>query len=86
MDAGDALDQGALAGAVVADEGGDLAGADVQVDAPQDVHGAEALVDAPQLEQRGGASELVSASCTVLVVIDASTVGWSRGPIRLSIS
>ena len=52
MDAGDALDQGALAGAVVTDEGGDLPEGDVQVDAPQDVDGTEALVDVAELEQR----------------------------------
>ncbi|GAA4751347.1 hypothetical protein GCM10023350_40720 [Nocardioides endophyticus] len=52
MDAGDALDQGALAGTVVADQGGDLAGSDVEIDAAQHVHGSEALLDTPQAEQR----------------------------------
>ena len=49
-----ALDQGALAGAVVADEGGDLPGSDVEVDAAQDVDGAEALV---------GCSRRLSSGC-----------------------
>ena len=53
VDARDALDQGALACAVVADERGDLAGIHRQVDVAQDVHGAEALVDALELEQGG---------------------------------
>ncbi|GGN21305.1 hypothetical protein GCM10011609_73280 [Lentzea pudingi] len=52
VDARDALDQRRLARAVVADEGRDLAGVDVEVDVVQDVHGAEALVDAAQLENR----------------------------------
>ena len=52
VDAGDALDQGALAGAVVADQRGDLARRDVEVDAAQHVHGAEALLDPAQAEQR----------------------------------
>ena len=66
VDAGDALDQGALAGAVVTDERGDLAGADVEVDAAEHVHGAEALLDAAQAEQRrcrssGGRRAVVEA-------------------------
>ena len=52
VDAGDALDQGGLAGAVVADEGGHLAGVDVEVDVVQDLHGAEALVDASEAQER----------------------------------
>ncbi len=56
VDAGDALDQGALAGTVVADEGGDLARADVEVDAAQHVHGTETLLDAAQAEDRARVS------------------------------
>ncbi len=40
-----------LAGSVVADQRGDPAGADVEVDAAQHVDGSEALVDAAQAEQ-----------------------------------
>ena len=59
VDAGDALDQGALAGAVVTDEGGDLAGVDLEVDTVQHLHRAEALVDSREGQKwcaaRGGA-------------------------------
>ena len=51
VDAGEALDQGALAGTVVADERGHMPEADGEVDVVQDLHGTEALVDAAQLEQ-----------------------------------
>ena len=47
--AADALDERGLAGAVVADQRGDLAGVGVEVDAPQDLDRAEALVDPAQL-------------------------------------
>ena len=60
MDAGDALDERRLAGAVVADEGDDLTGVDVEVDVGQHLHGAEALVIALQLEQRAAASVMRS--------------------------
>ena len=53
VDAGDPLDEGALAGAVVTDERGDLPGVGVEVDALQDVHRAEALVHPPQRQQGG---------------------------------
>jgi hypothetical protein len=46
------LIKGALSGTVVADQGGDLAGGDVEVHPSEDVHGAEALVDAAQTEHR----------------------------------
>ena len=52
VDAGDALDQRRLAGAVVADEGHDLAGRDVEVDLVEGLDGAEALRDSAQLEDR----------------------------------
>jgi hypothetical protein len=52
VDAGEALDQGALAGAVVTDQRGDLAGTDVEVDPPQDLDRPEALVDASQRKER----------------------------------
>jgi hypothetical protein len=50
--AGDDLDQRGLAGAVVADEGDDLAGGDLEVDLRQGLHGAEPLADPLQPEQR----------------------------------
>ena len=52
VDAGDALDQGRLAGAVVADEGHHLAGPDLEVDLRERLDGAEALRDPVELEQR----------------------------------
>jgi hypothetical protein len=45
VDPADAFDHRGRARAVVADEGGHLAGMDVEVDVTQDLHGAEALVD-----------------------------------------
>ena len=44
VDAADALDQRGLAGAVVADERGDLAGVGGEVHITEDLDGAEALV------------------------------------------
>jgi hypothetical protein len=52
--AGEDLHQRRLAGAVLADERVDLAGAQVEVDAVQDVDAEEALADAAHLEQRRG--------------------------------
>ena len=46
MDAGEDLDEGGLAGAVVADEGDHLAGVDPEVDVGERLDGAEALADA----------------------------------------
>lgn len=54
MDPRDALDQGGLSRAVVADERGDLAGAHGQVDVVQDLHGAEALGHTAQGEDGVG--------------------------------
>ena len=56
--AADALDERRLAGAVVADERGDLAGRGAEVDALEDVDRAEALVDAAQREDRVGRSSV----------------------------
>ena len=50
-DARDQLDQGRLAGAVVADEGHHLAGRHLEVDLGQRLHGAEPLADVLQAEQ-----------------------------------
>src|SRR4029079_5794016 len=44
----DALDQGALSCAVVADEGGDLSRTNVKIHIPEDVDGAETLIDPPE--------------------------------------
>ena len=52
VDARNALDQSRLAGAVVADEGHDLAVPHLEVDRGERVHGAEALVEIADLEQR----------------------------------
>ena len=52
VDADDALDQRRLAGAVVADEGHDLAAADLEVDPVERLDGAERLRDALALEER----------------------------------
>jgi hypothetical protein len=54
VDAADAFDEGRLAGAVVADERGHLAGAHRQVDGTEHLDGTEALLDPAQLQQRGG--------------------------------
>ena len=61
MDAGDHLDQRRLAGAVVADEGDDLAGTNLEVDVLQRLDRAEALADALQREQRAVRGLHVSA-------------------------
>ena len=52
VDAGDALDQRALAGTVVADQRGHLSGTNIKVHVPEDVDRAEALIDAAQGQQR----------------------------------
>ena len=52
IDPGDPLDQGRLAGAVVADERHDLARPDFEVDLVERLHGAEALRDAGAVEDR----------------------------------
>ena len=54
VDAGDALDQGRLAGAVVSDEGHHLSGPDLELDFRERLHRAEALRDPVKLEQRCG--------------------------------
>jgi hypothetical protein len=51
VDAGDALDERRLAGAVVADESHDLPGADLEVDVRQRLHGAERLREVANLEK-----------------------------------
>ena len=56
VDPADALDQSGLAGAVVADERGDLAGVDGEVDVVQHLDGAEALVDARAAPAAGSLS------------------------------
>ena len=51
LDPGDRLDQRRLAGAVVADQGDDLAGVDLEVDVDERLDTAEALADAGGTEQ-----------------------------------
>src|SRR3546814_20535289 len=53
LHAGYDIHEGRLAGAVLADEAVDLAGADREVHVPEGVDAAEGLRDAAQLEQRG---------------------------------
>ena len=62
VDAGDALDQRRLAGAVVADERHDLARAHLEVDVDERLDRAEALRDAARLERRRRRGGRVSAS------------------------
>ena len=52
---GEDLDQGRLAGAVLAEQAVHLAGADVEVDAVEGADARELLDDAVHLEQRSGA-------------------------------
>ena len=80
VDAGDALDQGALAGAVVPDQRGHLAGVDVEVDVLEHVHRSEALVDAAQRQQRSTARVApVVASSVCMVIVQASSVDSRLG-------
>ena len=66
VDAGDALDQHRLAGAVVADERGDLPGGDVEVDVRERLHGAEALADARAAESSAASVQPRRVRCTSL--------------------
>ena len=69
VDARHALDQRRLAGAVVADEGGDLAGTHREVDLVQHLHRAEALVDPAQLQSIGSGHGVIT--CLVVACADA---------------
>ena len=75
MHAGEDLDQRRLAGAVVADEGDDLAGMDVEVDVGERRYGAEVLGHALQAEDR-----LVSrrSRSWVMVVVLGKTLTFGR--------
>ena len=64
-----------LAGAVVADERGDLARADVEVDVGERLHRAEVLDDALQAEER-------AASPLSLLVIGSASGPPTRAPVR----
>jgi hypothetical protein len=55
VETGDDLDQRGLARAVVAEQGQDLAGADLEVDVLERLHVTERLADAPCLQERLGA-------------------------------
>ena len=83
VDPGDALDEGRLAGAVVADERHDLARTYLEVDIRQRLHRAEALGDVARLEhrRRGGAGR---GGAMVSVTSAPSRVGrWGSRPARL---
>ena len=64
------LDQGRLAGAVVAEDAGDLAGVDGQVDPLERADGAVGLADVDHLDQRhlvqGGALSGVRSTVAVM--------------------
>ena len=64
VDAGDALDERRLAGAVVADEGHDLAGRDVEVDLVERLHRAEAF-ETPRSSRTGVSLTSLSSSSPV---------------------
>ncbi len=57
------LHQGALAGAVLADDGMDLTGHDVEIDRIEDRHAEEALGDAAHLKQRHARLGAVGLAC-----------------------
>jgi hypothetical protein len=80
---GDDFDQGGLAGAVVAQHAGHLAGVDGQVDAGQGDDGAEGLADVLHLDQRftgvqGGVGVLASVSVMVISPIMVSVTPGQR--------
>ena len=86
----DGLDERRLAGAVVADEGDDLAGVDVEVDAVERLHRAEALADAAQLEQRTGAGRRLGGAGLRLgghpgYWIPASLHAGAYAPVQISV-
>jgi hypothetical protein len=54
MSASDGFDQRAFTGAVLAEEGVDFAGLQIEVDAAQRAHTAVALHEAAEFEQGGG--------------------------------
>ncbi len=58
VEAGDAVEEGRLAGAVRADDPDDLPLVDAQVDVAQGLHAAEADVDVARLEERGSVIRL----------------------------
>ena len=72
VDPGEDLDQRGLAGAVLAEEGMDLARGDVERDAPERVRSAETLVEAGDAKQPSG--------CAVYgwVVLAETCLGDSR--------
>ena len=81
------LHQRRLAGAVLADEGVDRAGADVDVDVVVGDHAREALADAAQPDRDGRRSSAGGAgagdSSCVMAHAPTVTVGWTRhGPGR----
>ena len=77
VDAGDALDQHRLAGAVVAGQRRDLAGGDVEVDVGERLDGAEVLLDAAS--RSSGAARVRRAP---LPLRGSSRVRWPPWPAR----
>ena len=75
VDAGDALDEGRLAGAVVADEGHHLTGTDLEVDLVERLHGTEVFRHSPDVED---GPLLLAASATAMPPFVDSVRKWGR--------
>ena len=68
VQAGDDLDQGRLAGAVVAEDAGDLAGVDGQVDALEGADGAVGLADVRSSGRAARPCAGVRSACSAMRV------------------
>ncbi len=79
VDARDALDQRRLAGAVVTDQSGHLAGIDRQVDVVQHLHRAETLVHPPQFQDR---SRSAGSSAAPRIRVRTGVRSTGAGPGR----
>ena len=77
LDPGEDLHERRLARAVLAEQRGDAAGDDLEVDAAQGVRGAEHLVDLPRAHDRGGGDAHAAVSSLTGVIV--TTVGAERG-------
>ena len=78
VDAGDALDQRRLAGAVVADERHHLAGAHLEVDVGERLDRAEVLRHSAKLEERLPWTVVVAVGAAVVVIGSRSEPGAAR--------
>ena len=74
--AGEHLDQGRLAGAVLADQGVHLAGVGGEVHAGQGMHAGEALVDVPD-----GQDRVAGRGCQQFLFRGRARLAW-RGRVR----